>query len=109
MKILPASLGDVMKESIRRGSRSCVREEPFGMDLDDVRGDIDMHVPRGRPRRMGRLRHRDGDSDGVGADQELGRGDVAMTGEVTCAATLGNGGLKEKLLAALRGGIPTVR
>ena len=72
--------------------------------------DIHIHVPEGATPKDGPsagVAH--GDLDRLGADQDPGQGDVAMTGEVTLRGrVLPIGGLKEKLLAALRGGLKTV-
>src|SRR5947199_23084 len=105
-------LGDVMKESID-AARSYVRSKAttFGIKpptFDKV--DIHVHVPEGAT-------PKDGPSAGVGMATSIisvltqipVRRDVAMTGEVTLRGrVLPIGGLKEKLLAALRGGIKTV-
>jgi ATP-dependent Lon protease len=105
-------LGDVMKESID-AARSYVRSKSlsFGIipPLFDKR-DIHVHVPEGAT-------PKDGPSAGVGMATSIisvltgipVRRDVAMTGEVTLRGrVLPIGGLKEKLLAALRAGIKTV-
>jgi len=105
-------LGDVMKESID-AARSYVRSKSlsFGVipPLFDKR-DIHVHVPEGAT-------PKDGPSAGVGMATSIisvltgipVRRDVAMTGEVTLRGrVLPIGGLKEKLLAALRAGIKTV-
>ncbi|MDE2184882.1 MAG: endopeptidase La [Alphaproteobacteria bacterium] len=105
-------LGDVMKESID-AARSYVRSKAttFGIKppLFDQR-DIHVHVPEGAT-------PKDGPSAGVAMAVSIisvltgipVRRDVAMTGEVTLRGrVLPIGGLKEKLLAALRAGIKTV-
>src|SRR5215831_10662819 len=105
-------LGDVMKESID-AARSYVRSKAtlFGIKppLFD-RKDIHVHVPEGAT-------PKDGPSAGVAMATSIisvltgipVRRDVAMTGEVTLRGrALPIGGLKEKLLAALRAGITTV-
>ncbi|MDF0600078.1 endopeptidase La [Psychromarinibacter sp. C21-152] len=105
-------LGDVMKESIDAAS-SYVRAiaptigvKPPRFDLMDIH----VHVPEGAT-------PKDGPSAGVAMVTSIvsvltqipARKDVAMTGEVTLRGhVLPIGGLKEKLLAALRGGITTV-
>ncbi len=105
-------LGDVMKESIEAAS-SYVRSKAPDLGLkppmfDKV--DIHVHVPEGAT-------PKDGPSAGVAMVTSIVsvltgipvRRDVAMTGEVTLRGNvLPIGGLKEKLLAALRGGITTV-
>ncbi len=105
-------LGEVMKESIEAAA-SYVRANAarFGI-LPDAFGsmDIHVHVPEGAT-------PKDGPSAGVGMVTSIVsvltgipvRKDVAMTGEVTLRGdVLAIGGLKEKLLAALRGGIQQV-
>jgi ATP-dependent Lon protease len=105
-------LGDVMKESID-AARSFVRSKAttFGIKppmFDKV--DIHVHVPEGAT-------PKDGPSAGLAMATSIisvitgipVRRDVAMTGEVTLRGrALPIGGLKEKLLAALRAGITTV-
>ncbi|MEI9884920.1 MAG: endopeptidase La [Rhizomicrobium sp.] len=105
-------LGDVMKESID-AARSYVRSKAttFGIKpplFDKV--DIHVHVPEGAT-------PKDGPSAGLAMATSIisvitgipVRRDVAMTGEVTLRGrALPIGGLKEKLLAALRAGIKTV-
>src|ERR1700754_2405121 len=106
------NLRDVMKESISAAA-SYVRSRSiaFGIEppLFDQR-DIHVHVPEGAT-------PKDGPSAGVAVVTAIvsvmtgiaGRRDVAMTGEVTLRGrVLPIGGLKEKLLAAHRGGIKTV-
>jgi ATP-dependent Lon protease len=105
-------LGDVMKESVQAAesyvkSRSTV----FGI-LPSIfeKKDIHVHVPEGAT-------PKDGPSAGVGMVTTIVsvltgipvRRDLAMTGEITLRGrVLPIGGLKEKLLAALRGGLKTV-
>ncbi len=106
------NLRDVMKESIS-AANSYVRSRAiaFGIKppLFDKR-DIHMHVPEGAT-------PKDGPSAGIAMATSIVsimtgipiRRDIAMTGEVTLRGrVLPIGGLKEKLLAALRGGIKTV-
>jgi ATP-dependent Lon protease len=106
------NLKDVMKESISAAA-SYVRSRAidFGIEppIFDKR-DIHVHVPEGAT-------PKDGPSAGVGMTTAIVsvmtgipiRADVAMTGEITLRGrVLPIGGLKEKLLAALRGGIKKV-
>ncbi len=105
-------LGDVMKESID-AARSYVRSKAtsFGIKPPTFeKVDIHVHVPEGAT-------PKDGPSAGVAMAVSIisvltgipVRRDVAMTGEVTLRGrVLPIGGLKEKLLAALRAGIKTV-
>ena len=106
------SLGDVMKESVE-AARTVVRSRARRLGIKDElfeKRDIHIHVPDGAT-------PKDGPSAGaamatafVSALTGIAvRGDVAMTGEITLRGEITEiGGLKEKLLAALRGGIKTV-
>jgi ATP-dependent Lon protease len=105
-------LGDVMKESID-AARSFVRARSVNYGIEPPlfdRKDIHVHVPEGAT-------PKDGPSAGVAMVTSIVsvltgtpvRGEVAMTGEVTLRGrVLPIGGLKEKLLAALRAGIKKV-
>ncbi|MAW01837.1 MAG: endopeptidase La [Candidatus Pelagibacter sp.] len=105
-------LGDVMKESIK-AAKSYVRSRCLDYGIIPPtfeKKDIHIHVPEGAT-------PKDGPSAGIGMVTSIVsalsgtsiRKDVAMTGEVTLRGrVLPIGGLKEKLLAALRGGIKTV-
>jgi len=110
--MITGKLGDVMQESIQ-AARSFVqsRSVEFGIKptMFDKR-DIHVHVPEGAT-------PKDGPSAGVGMVTSIVsvltgipvRKDIAMTGEITLRGrVLPIGGLKEKLLAALRGGIKKV-
>ena len=106
------SLGDVMKESVE-AARTVVRSRAARLGIRDEvfeKKDIHIHVPDGAT-------PKDGPSAGAAMTTAFVsaltgiavRGDVAMTGEITLRGEVtGIGGLKEKLLAALRGGIKTV-
>ena len=106
------SLGDVMKESVE-AARTVVRSRARLLGIKDEmfeKRDIHIHVPDGAT-------PKDGPSAGAAMTTAFVsamtgipvRGDVAMTGEITLRGEVtAIGGLKEKLLAALRGGIKTV-
>ena len=105
-------LGDVMKESIQAAEFFIKsRADVYGIDLEDfAKTDLHVHVPEGAT-------PKDGPSAGVAMVTSIVsavtgievRRDIAMTGEITLRGrVLPIGGLKEKLLAALRGGLKTV-
>lgn len=110
--VYTGSLGDVMKESIR-AAMSVVRArgELLGIDYETFKSkDVHVHMPEGAT-------PKDGPSAGIALTIALVsamtgiaiRSDIAMTGEVTLRGkVLRIGGLKEKLLAAHRGGIKHV-
>jgi ATP-dependent Lon protease len=105
-------LGDVMKESVQ-AAESFVKSRSYAFGiLPSVfeKRDIHVHVPEGAT-------PKDGPSAGVGMVTSIVsvlsgipvKSDIAMTGEITLRGRLlPIGGLKEKLLAALRGGLKTV-
>ena len=105
-------LGDVMKESVE-AARSVVRSRARRLGIKDEmfdKRDLHIHVPDGAT-------PKDGPSAGIAMTTAMVsalagipvRADVAMTGEITLRGEVtAIGGLKEKLLAALRGGIKTV-
>ena len=106
------SLGDVMKESVE-AARTVVRSRAARLGIKDEmfeKRDIHIHVPDGAT-------PKDGPSAGAAMTTALVsaltgipvRANVAMTGEITLRGEVtAIGGLKEKLLAAHRGGIKTV-
>lgn len=105
------SLGDVMKESVE-AARSVVRSRARRLGIKDEvfeKSDLHIHVPEGAT-------PKDGPSAGIAMTTALVssftgipvRCDVCMTGEITLRGeVLAIGGLKEKLLAAVRGGLKT--
>ncbi len=109
---LTGQLGNVMKESASAAlSVVRARAERLGLELDFLqKHDVHVHVPDGAT-------PKDGPSAGIAMATSLVstltkvpvRAEVAMTGEITLRGKVtAIGGLKEKLLAALRGGITTV-
>jgi ATP-dependent Lon protease len=106
------SLGDVMQESIQ-AALTFVRSRSVALGIEDdfhEKYDLHIHVPEGAT-------PKDGPSAGIGMCSAVVsvvtgipvRADVAMTGEITLRGqVLAIGGLKEKLLAAHRGGIKHV-
>src|SRR5216684_2548496 len=105
-------LGDVMKESVQ-AAESFVKSRSYGFGIRPAvfeKRDIHVHVPEGAT-------PKDGPSAGVAMVTSIVsvltgipvKRDIAMTGEITLRGrVLPIGGLKEKLLAALRGGLKTV-
>lgn len=109
--MITGKLGDVMKESVQ-AAESFVKSRALAFGIKPTKfakHDIHVHVPEGAT-------PKDGPSAGVGMVTSIVsvltgipvRKDVAMTGEITLRGrVLPIGGLKEKLLAALRAGITT--
>ncbi|MDB5368214.1 MAG: lon [Rhodospirillales bacterium] len=109
---MTGKLGDVMKESVQ-AAEMFVKSKAASLGVHPnifLKKDIHVHVPEGAT-------PKDGPSAGVGMATSIVsvltgipvRKDIAMTGEITLRGrVLPIGGLKEKLLAALRGGLKTV-
>jgi ATP-dependent Lon protease len=109
--ILTGQLGDVMKESARAAWTFARSHAPLlGIDEKDFERDIHIHVPAGAI-------PKDGPSAGLAMASSVAsalsgravRNDVAMTGEITLSGrVLPIGGLKEKILGAVRAGITKI-
>jgi len=109
---LTGHLGDVMQESARAALTAVrSRATKIGFDGGDfLKQEVHIHLPEGAVRK-------DGPSAGITLATTLAsafsgrpiRGDIAMTGEITLRGdVLQIGGLREKLMAALRAGVKTV-
>ena len=109
--VLTGQLGDVMKESARAAwSYARAHSEELGIEESAFERDVHIHVPAGAI-------PKDGPSAGVTMSAALvsalagraSRHDLAMTGEITLAGrVLPIGGVKEKVLGAVRAGITTI-
>ena len=109
--VLTGQLGDVMKESARAAwTYARAHAEEMAIPSEAFKQDVHIHVPAGAI-------PKDGPSAGVTMATALvsaltgrpARSDVAMTGEITLAGrVLPIGGLKEKVLGAVRAGISTI-
>jgi ATP-dependent Lon protease len=109
--VLTGQLGDVMKESARAAwSYARAHAAELGIEPESFRRDLHIHVPAGAI-------PKDGPSAGVtmasavvsALSSRPVRNDVAMTGEITLAGrVLPIGGLKEKILGAVRAGITQI-
>ena len=109
--VLTGQLGDVMKESARAAwSYAKAHADELGIEPADFEQDVHVHVPAGAI-------PKDGPSAGVTMSVALvsalarrpARHDLAMTGEITLSGrVLPIGGVKEKVLGAVRAGITTI-
>lgn len=109
--VLTGQLGDVMKESARAAWTFAKAHAPtFGIDDSAFDKDLHIHVPAGAI-------PKDGPSAGIAMATAIvsalarrpAKHDVAMTGEITLSGrVLPIGGVKEKVLGAVRAGISTV-